>query len=218
MSEEREELRRLKKLFHASFSEKMRLCGFDRHGGGMYYEKTEFGRKGVMILDNFRFGALQISGNMTITLTDVEKLLFEYRTTIRGDQDERKPNLQTISQNLGNIKIGIFRWWNNYNDADVEETLNAIEGLVMEVGLSFLETVDTPEKALNQMLATTKRKTKLGHPSFWYQKAFALMLLQKRRDLFDEYLPIFEKYAQTSGVAFSDFARFRDWIDSSHLW
>lgn len=218
MNSEKQNLKRLNQIFHAAFAKRMGRYGFDSHGGGMYYEKTNYGRKGVVILDNYRFGALQVSANMTVTLTQVEKLLFEYRTTIRGDQDIRKPNLQTISENLGNIKIGMFRWWNNYNDGDVEETLDAIESLIKDYGLAFLATVDTPEKILNEILETTKRKTKLGHPSFWYEKGFILMMIFKRRDLYEEYLPIFEKFAKNSSANWSDYVRFRDWISSRSEW
>lgn len=190
--------------------------GFDRHGGGMYYEKTDFGRKGVMLLDYFRFGSLQISANMTVTLTDVEAMLFEYRTKVRGDTDTRKPEIQTLSENLGNIRGGGFRQWSNYNDADIEETLDSIEKLIEGYGLAFLASIDTPDKALKEILETTTRKTVLGHPTFWWEKAFALMFVLDRRDLFDEYLPIFERLmenkTQTKGIVWTDYVRYRDWI------
>jgi hypothetical protein len=218
MNEERENLKRLRKMFHETFAQRMVPYGFDRNGGGMYYKTTDFGRKGVMILYNVRLGALQIEASMAITLRRVEELLFEYRTKIRGDTNLRKPNIQTISENLGNIKIGIYRWWNNFSEADIDETLDAIEILVRDYGLPFLSTVDTPEKALSEMLETTKRKTKLGHPSLWHEKAFVLMMLQKKRELFDEYLPVFESFVKNSSAVWDDYIRFRDWIISNTHW
>lgn len=218
MNEERENLKMLRKLFRAKFAERIKEHGFDRHGSGMYYEKTDFGRKGVMIIDYFRFGALHIEGNMAVTLTDVERLLFEYRTQVRGDIDIRTPNIATISKNLGNIRANFFRYWNNYNEADIEETVDDIDVLVKDCGLAFLETVDTPEKILHEILETTKRKTKLGHASYWYEKGFVLMMLQKNRDLFEEYLPIFEHYAKNSSAVWEDYVRFRDWVISNPRW
>ncbi|MEQ1922404.1 MAG: hypothetical protein ABL952_07835 [Pyrinomonadaceae bacterium] len=218
MNEERENLKRLRKMFQAAFAERMNVYGFDRRGGGMYYRKTDFGRKGVMILDNIRLGTLQVSANMAVTLTDVEAALFEYRTKIRGDKDENKPNIQTVSKNLGNIKIGMYRYWNNYNDEDIAETIDSIEVLVRDYGLAFLETVDTPEKVLKEILETTRRKTKLGHPTYWWEKGFVLMMLLKRRDLFDEYLPIFDKRVENTSTVMSDYVRFRDWIKSNQRW
>ncbi len=166
-----------------------------------------------MLLDYFRFGSLQVQANMTVTLTDVEALLFEYRTKVRGDTDLKRPEIQTLSENLGNIRGGIFRQWSNYNDPDIEETLDAIQKLIDDYGLAFLATIDSPEKALERILETTRSKTVLGHPTFWWEKAFALMFVLDRRDLFDEYLPIFDRLVVNTGKIMTEYIKYKDWIE-----
>ena len=213
MSEEKENLKRLRTCFRTAFGERMKRYGFDRHGGGMYYEKTDYGRRGVMLLDYLRFGSLQVGANMTVTLTDVEALLFEYRTKVEGDTNLKRPEIQTLSENLGNIRGGIFRQWSNYNDTDIEETLDAVQKLIDDYGLAFLATIDSPEKALERILETTRRKTVLGHPTFWWEKAFALMFVLDRRDLFDEYLPIFDRLVVNKSTITTEYIKYKGWIE-----
>lgn len=202
----------MRRQFHDEFFKRMRRLGFSQHARGTYFEKTDYGRKGVTVFYNTRFGALQVSASISMKVEEVERLLFEYRRDVESAPLSR-PSDFSVCEDLGNIKSGIFRWWNNYDREDCMKCLDEVEQLVISYGIPFLGTIDTPEKLLDGMLVATHQKTKLGHPSFLFERAFILMYLLTKQEVFDTYIPVFQEIVRkTGGLVVDQFDVFLPWI------
>lgn len=156
MSEEKELLKKLRSDFFDIFSKKMREHGFHRATrGGVFYTSTSYGSKGVTLFLSNQWGAFRVEPNMFVCVDEIERLLWKFRVEIRGDTDLKTPNKATICKNLGNIKSGFYRWWNNYNDSDVVECADEIESMVATNGIPFLDKIDGLNLLLNDMLLST---------------------------------------------------------------
>ena len=217
MDERIAELKKLRSLIKESFANRMLSYGFDRHSGGTFYRKTDFGRIGITLF-YFNYGdSIKIEASASIKVDEAEKLLFQYRTTaeVTPIPPPKKPNDFTVCENLGNIKIGIWRQWFIYEESEIEETLDDIEALVLKVGIPFLERLGTPELLLEEMVNSTKQRTFLGSPVHRFNQLFALALALNRKDVFDEMRPFFEERLKSHNqFSFERVVRYLDWIDS----
>jgi hypothetical protein len=217
MEDNKEKLKNLRKLVKESFSRRMSKCGLDRHSGGTFYRKTDFGRVGITLFYHHYGDGLKIEASASIKVDEAERILFEYRTTARATPfpPPKQPNDFTVCENLGNIKIGIWRQWFIYQESDVGPTLDEVESMVANVGIPFLEKFREPELLLQEMVDSTRRKSVLGRPVFRFNQLFALTLALKRRDIFNEMRPVFEAMLRDhKQFSFSRVKSYLDWIEA----
>lgn len=217
MEQPKEKLKKLRRLVTESFGKRMLKHGFDRHSGGTFYRKTDWGRLGIMLIYHHYGDALKVEASAVIKVDEAERLLFEYRTKaeVIPFPPPKKPNDVTVSENLGNLKIGIWRQWFIYQYEDVEETLDAIETMVETAALPFLEKFGEPDLLLQEIVKSTTRKSVLGRPIFRFRQIFALALALDRRDVFAEMRPVFEGMLRNHPqYRFEDVTRYLDWIES----
>jgi hypothetical protein len=214
MDETKLKIKRLQQHVTKSFSERMQKYGFDRHNGGTFYRKTDFGRLGVTLFYSNFGEALKIEPSASIKVDAVEKLLFEYRTKVRAvGVPPKKPNDFTVSENLGNLKIGVWKRWFVNDEPEIETALEDIENLVADVGVPFLEKFGQPDLLIQEMIDSTKRKSVLGRPIFRFEHFFALTLALKRRDVFDEMRPVYESMLENhKQYRFENVTRYLNWI------
>lgn len=216
MDETKQNVRELRELIKNTFAKRMLKYGFDRHSGGTFYRKTSFGRLGITLFYGNYGDSVKVEASATIKVDEVERLLFEFRTTAEiRPFVPKKPNEFTVCKNLGNIKIGIWRQWFVYKKSDVEEVLDEIETLVSQVGIPFLERFGEPQRLMEEIIGSTKRHSDLGRPVFWFETLFALSLALNRRDVFDEMRPVFEDILRDHRqYRFERVTRYLDWIAS----
>jgi hypothetical protein len=204
----------LRKGFHDALSLGMHKLGYMEFKYEKYYARTAYGKIGVFAHSRRRFDALQIDAGMFVFFEEVEKLLFHCRASIRPETALPKPNNVSIAENLGNIKSGMYRLWNNYSLDDVRESVAEIENLVRSHGIPFVQRVDTPEKALNEMLLTFDKRSILRyHPSLLFEHTLVLMFYLRRKDLFDQYTRRFRSCFVNDAIMTAQLERLQSCID-----
>lgn len=216
MEEIKTKLKHLRQMVVGSFAVKMQKYGFDRHSGGSFFRKTDFGRLGITLLFSNYHDSLKIEASAFIKIDEVENLLFEYRTKVRVEGfPPKKPNDFTVCENLGILKTGVWRRWFIRDESEIKATLYEIEVLVTSAGLPFLDRFQRPELLMREIVESTTRESVLGRPIFRSDHLFALTVALNRRDVFDEMRPVFEeKFRNHRQYRFENVVRYFDWIAS----
>lgn len=202
----------IKKNITDLFCKELLDLGFEKCRRGECFKYFDWG----YISADLRFwsnrGALNFVCSIGGKITDLEALINEFIVDVLN---RHKEDVFTFGGNLGNIKSGVYRSWQIYNESEIEPEFNEMMEIFKQFGVPFIDDCSRLNGIYSKL--TDEKKGSLICPLSTYRirRILGLTYLLNRRDWFFEKKTELQKLVDiNSQCGEEEFELFCNWLES----